>query len=61
MIGAGEVILIGSVLVLIFGATQIPKIARSLGEGLKELKKAARDTDEENSRETEEKSGEKKV
>lgn len=46
MIGAGEIILIVSALVLIFGATQIPKIARSLGEGLKELKKAAKDSDE---------------
>ena len=46
MIGAGEIILIVSALVLIFGATQIPKIARSLGEGLKELKKAAKYSDE---------------
>jgi sec-independent protein translocase protein TatA len=46
MLGAGEIILIGSALVLIFGATQIPKIARSLGEGLKELKKAARESEE---------------
>ena len=46
MLGVGEIILIGSALVLIFGATQIPKIARSLGEGLKELKKASRESDE---------------
>ena len=54
MIGVGEVILIGSALVLIFGATQIPKIARSLGEGLKELKKAARESDENDKEENKE-------
>ena len=40
MIGIGEILIFGGVLVLIFGATQIPKIAKSLGEGLKEFKKS---------------------
>jgi sec-independent protein translocase protein TatA len=45
-IGVGEVIIIIAVIVVIFGATQIPKIARSLGEGLKEFKKAVKDAKE---------------
>ncbi len=43
MIGLGEALIIGGVVVLIFGATQIPKLARSLGEGLREFKKAVQD------------------
>lgn len=43
MIGMGEFFIIGGILVLLFGATQIPKIARSIGEGLKEFKKGVRD------------------
>ena len=43
MIGIGEIAVIGGVLILIFGATQIPKIARSLGEGLKEFKKSVKE------------------
>ena len=55
MIGWGEIILIIAAIILIFGATQIPKIARALGQGLKEFKKAAKeakdaDADEENAR-----------
>jgi sec-independent protein translocase protein TatA len=49
-IGLMEILLILGVLILIFGASQIPKIARSLGEGLKELKKGikeAKDMDDE--------------
>jgi sec-independent protein translocase protein TatA len=46
MIGIPEVLLIGAVLVIIFGASQIPKIARSVGEGLKEFKKAVKDVKE---------------
>ncbi len=40
MIGIGETAVIIGAVVLIFGATRIPKLARSLGEGLKEFKKA---------------------
>ena len=45
-IGIGEVIIIVAAIVLIFGATQIPKIARSLGEGLKEFKKSVKESKE---------------
>ena len=43
MIGWSELIVFIAVLVLLFGATQIPKIARSLGEGLKEFRKSVRE------------------
>ena len=46
MVGVGEAILIAGVVVLVFGASQIPKIARSVGEGLKEFKKAVREARE---------------
>jgi sec-independent protein translocase protein TatA len=55
MIGLGEILIFGGVLVLIFGATQIPKIARSLGEGLKEFKKSVREAKEMDEEATEEK------
>lgn len=46
MIGMTEVLVIGGVLILTFGASQIPKLARSVGEGMKELKKSIREAKE---------------
>lgn len=46
MIGAGEVAIFAGALVIIFGASQIPKIAKSLGEGLKEFKKSVKEAKE---------------
>ena len=47
MIGFTEVLVIGGLIIIVFGgATQIPKIARSLGEGLKEFKKSVREAKE---------------
>ena len=45
-IGAWEIILIVGVMILLFGATQIPKIARSLGQGLKEFKKSVKEAED---------------
>ena len=42
-LGMGELIIIFLVVLLLFGANQIPKVAKGLGEGLREFKKAARD------------------
>jgi sec-independent protein translocase protein TatA len=39
----GELIIIFLVVLLLFGANQIPKVAKGLGEGIREFKKAARD------------------
>ena len=44
-IGAWEIILIVGVMILLFVATQIPKIARSLGQGLKEFKKSVKEAE----------------
>jgi sec-independent protein translocase protein TatA len=45
-LGRGEVLIILLVVVLLFGATRIPQLAKSLGEGIKEFKKATKDGDD---------------
>ena len=47
MLGYTEVILILVVGMILFGAKKIPELARGLGSGIKEFKKATRDNDEE--------------
>jgi sec-independent protein translocase protein TatA len=42
-IGWTEILILGLIVVIIFGASQIPKIARSLGEGMREFKKAIKE------------------
>ena len=46
MIGFTEILIIGGLIILVFGASQIPKIARSIGEGLKEFKKGIKEAKE---------------
>ncbi len=41
--GAGEILLVLVVLLLLFGAGRLPSIARSLGRTLEEFRRAARD------------------
>ena len=41
-IGAGEILLILLVALLLFGAPRLPSIARSLGQALEEFRRAAR-------------------
>lgn len=49
-LGPTEILLILLVLVLLFGAKKLPELAKGLGHGIKEFKKATRDvTDELNS------------
>lgn len=43
MPGPGELLIILLIVLLLFGASRIPQIARSLGEALKEFKKASKD------------------
>lgn len=53
-IGATELIVILGILVLLFGATKIPQLARSLGKSVREFKKGTQE-DEEVTKETEDK------
>jgi len=41
----GELILLLVVILVLFGARKIPEFAKGLGQGIKEFKKASRDTD----------------
>jgi len=53
--GPGEWILIFLVCLLVFGATRIPKIARSLGRSANEFKKGLRESGEDKPSDAEEK------
>ncbi len=46
-LGAGEIILIILVILLLFGAKKIPELAQGLGKGMKEFKKAVKDVENE--------------
>ena len=53
-LGGGEAVLILAIVLILFGAKKLPELARGLGEGIREFKKAtdntsagARDTNEE--------------
>lgn len=45
MAGHWELIVLGVVLVLLFGAKRLPQIGRQLGRGVRELKDTVRDVD----------------
>lgn len=42
-LGWGEIVLILVVVLLLFGAKKLPELARGLGQGIKEFKKATKD------------------
>lgn len=44
-IGVQELIIILIIVILLFGAKKIPELAKGLGTGLKEFKKASNDVD----------------
>jgi sec-independent protein translocase protein TatA len=46
-IGAPELIIVLLVVLLLFGATRLPKLARSMGEASKEFKKGITEKEEE--------------
>lgn len=46
-LGWGEIVLIIAVLLLFFGAKKLPELAKGLGQGIKEFKKASTDMQQE--------------
>ena len=46
-LGFPELILIGLVILVLFGAKKIPELAQGLGKGIKEFRKAMKDVHEE--------------
>ena len=57
-LGTGEIILILLIVLIFFGAKKIPELAQGLGKGIREFKKAVKDTDDDpDSKKVEEKKG----
>jgi sec-independent protein translocase protein TatA len=46
-LGAGEIILILLVILILFGAKKIPELAQGLGKGMREFKKSLKDVQDE--------------
>src|SRR6266542_6304844 len=46
-LGGGEIILILALVLILFGAKKLPELAKGLGTGIKEFKKATRDVNDE--------------
>jgi sec-independent protein translocase protein TatA len=47
MLGTSEVVMIFLVILLLFGAKKLPELAKGLGKGMKEFKKAQNEIEEE--------------
>src|SRR5947208_14381681 len=45
--GGWEIVLILAVILILFGAKKLPELAKGLGQGIKEFKKATRDVNDE--------------
>jgi sec-independent protein translocase protein TatA len=45
-LGGGEIILILAIVLILFGAKKLPELAKGLGQGIKEFKKAAHNASE---------------
>jgi sec-independent protein translocase protein TatA len=52
-IGAQELLLILLIVVLLFGARKIPDLAKGLGNGIKEFRKASKEAGKEDEKESE--------
>jgi sec-independent protein translocase protein TatA len=53
MPGTTELLVIGGIVILLFGAASIPKLARSLGQAKKEFEKGSKDAKTKDSAEPE--------
>lgn len=42
-LGGGEIAIIGGLVLLIFGPSQLPRLMRGLGESIREMRKAAKE------------------
>ena len=42
-LGGGEIFLILALVIILFGAKKLPELAKGLGSGIKEFKKASRE------------------
>ncbi len=45
-LGFGELLLIGLVVLLLFGSKRLPEVGRSLGEAIREFQKAVKGSDD---------------
>jgi len=50
-IGVQELLIILLIVLVLFGAKKIPELAKGLGNGLKEFRKATKEIDNDNSKE----------
>lgn len=50
--GPQELIIVFFVILLIFGGKKLPELAKGLGKGIREFKKASTETEEENESQT---------
>jgi sec-independent protein translocase protein TatA len=46
-LGGGEIILVLALVLILFGAKKLPELAKGLGQGIKEFKKATREVTDE--------------
>ena len=60
-LGGGEIILILFIILLLFGAKKLPELAKGLGKGINEFKKASKDIKEEVEKAVTEEKGKNKV
>ena len=52
-LGTGEILIILFIILLLFGAKKLPELAKGLGKGIKEFKKAKQDVTQEINKVTE--------
>lgn len=51
-LGGAELLIIGGIVVLLFGAKKLPELAKGLGKSVNEFKKASKEAEEEEKTET---------
>jgi len=49
-LGPSELLFLGLIIVLLFGAKKVPELFASLGQGIREFKKAMREVDDEDAK-----------